>query len=186
MLDHYRLGKMLGFESTGKVNLATHKVTGEKVCLELCCLARTDLTLFQVVVKIVPRFYPPIEVKGVDLPPVASRLASHDMAREKRILREASLVNLLHHPYIREMLEKVVDNHHHYLIFEHAQDSVQLLDYIITHGHFSERLARKVARQIGSALEYCHMNNIVHRGTLYFCACSLLIVFMQTLNSRIS
>lgn len=110
-----------------------------------------------------PRFYPPIEVKGVDPPPIASRLAYHDMEREKHILREAALVNLLHHPYICEMLEKVVDNHHHYLVFGHAQDSVQLLDYIITHGHFSERLARKVARQIGSALEYCHMNNIVHR-----------------------
>lgn len=146
MLDHYRLGGTLGFGSTGKVILATHKITGDKVA-----------------VKIVPRFYPPIEVKGVDPPPIASRLAYHDMEREKHILREAALVNLLHHPYICEMLEKVVDNHHHYLVFGHAQDSVQLLDYIITHGHFSERLARKVARQIGSALEYCHMNNIVHR-----------------------
>ena len=33
MLDHYRLGKTLEDEETGKVILATHKVTGEKVCL---------------------------------------------------------------------------------------------------------------------------------------------------------
>ena len=165
MLNHYRLGKTLGCGSAGKVILATHKATGEKVRLEFRCLTKRELTLLQVAIKIVPRFYPPIEVKGVDLPPIASRQVSHDLAREKRILREAALVNLLHHPYICEMLERVVDNHHHYLVFEHAQDSVQLLDYIITHGQFSERLARKVARQIGSALEYCHMNNIVHRGT---------------------
>lgn len=37
MLDHYRLGKTLGFGSMGKVILATHKVTGEKVCLEIRC-----------------------------------------------------------------------------------------------------------------------------------------------------
>ena len=99
---------------------------------------------------------------------LTSDLASHDIAAGKRILRETALVNLFHHPYICEMLEEVVDDHQRYLVFEHAQHGGQLLDYIITHRRFSERLARKVARQIGSALEYCHMNNIVHRGTLYF------------------
>ena len=182
MLNHYRLGKTLGFGSAGKVILATHKATGEKVRLEFRCLTKRELTLLQVAIKIVPRFYPPIEVKGVDIPPIASRQVSHDIAREKRILRETAVVNLLRHPYICEILEELLDNNHHYLVFEHAQDSVQLLDYIITHGHFSERLARKVGRQIGSALEYCHMNNIVHRGTLSLCTCSLLIFFHADLK----
>jgi len=39
-----------------------------------------------------------------------------------------------------------------------------MLDYIISHGRLRERSARKFARQIGSALEYCHANSIVHRG----------------------
>ena len=39
-----------------------------------------------------------------------------------------------------------------------------MLDYIISHGRLRERVARKFARQIGSALEYCHLNNVVHRG----------------------
>ena len=39
----------------------------------------------------------------------------------------------------------------------------QLLDYIISHGRLRERQARKFARQIGSALDYCHKNNLVHR-----------------------
>lgn len=38
-----------------------------------------------------------------------------------------------------------------------------MLDYIISHGRLRERVARKFARQIGSALEYCHKNNVVHR-----------------------
>lgn len=44
-----------------------------------------------------------------------------------------------------------------------------MLDYIISHGRLRERSARKFARQIGSALEYCHANSIVHRGGGFFC-----------------
>jgi serine/threonine protein kinase KIN1/2 len=39
----------------------------------------------------------------------------------------------------------------------------QILDYIISHGRLREKVARKFARQIGSALEYCHRHNVVHR-----------------------
>jgi serine/threonine protein kinase len=51
---------------------------------------------------------------------------------------------------------------HHYMVFEFI-DGGQLLDYIISHGRLRERAARKFARQIGSALNYCHRNSIVHR-----------------------
>lgn len=52
---------------------------------------------------------------------------------------------------------------HYYMIFEYVNGG-QMLDYIISHGRLRERSARKFARQIGSALEYCHANSIVHRG----------------------
>jgi serine/threonine protein kinase len=39
----------------------------------------------------------------------------------------------------------------------------QMLDYIISHGKLKEKQARKFARQIASALDYCHRNSIVHR-----------------------
>ncbi|KAH8104396.1 hypothetical protein DFH11DRAFT_1733872 [Phellopilus nigrolimitatus] len=38
-----------------------------------------------------------------------------------------------------------------------------MLDYIITHGRLRERVARKFSRRKGSALGYCHRNNVVHR-----------------------
>lgn len=38
-----------------------------------------------------------------------------------------------------------------------------MLDYIISHGKLKEKQARKFARQIASALDYCHRNSIVHR-----------------------
>jgi serine/threonine protein kinase KIN1/2 len=49
------------------------------------------------------------------------------------------------------------------MVFEYINGG-QMLDYIISHGRLRERVARKFARQIGSALEYCHKNNVVHRG----------------------
>lgn len=38
-----------------------------------------------------------------------------------------------------------------------------MLDYIISHGKLKEKQARKFARQIASAVDYCHRNSIVHR-----------------------
>lgn len=69
---------------------------------------------------------------------------------------------LLHHPYICGMREMIVHQHHYYMVFEYVNGG-QMLDYIISHGRLRERVARKFARQIGSALEYCHKNNVVHR-----------------------
>ena len=62
------------------------------------------------------------------------------------------------------MRDMIVHQHHYYMVFEYINGG-QMLDYIISHGRLRERVARKFARQIGSALEYCHKNNVVHRGT---------------------
>lgn len=55
-----------------------------------------------------------------------------------------------------------------------------MLDYIISHGRLRERSARKFARQIGSALEYCHANSIVHRGQSFPSSFSRLANSMLT------
>ncbi|KAG1845076.1 kinase-like domain-containing protein, partial [Suillus tomentosus] len=83
-------------------------------------------------------------------------------SKETRTLREAALSMLLHHPYICGMREMIVHQHHYHMVFEYV-DGGQMLDYIISHGRLRERVARKFARQIGSALDYCHRNNVVHR-----------------------
>jgi len=70
---------------------------------------------------------------------------------------------LLYHPYICGMREMIIHQHHYYMVFEYVNGG-QMLDYIISHGRLRERVARKFARQIGSALQYCHLNNVVHRG----------------------
>jgi len=131
----------------GKVKLAIHNVTDEKLA-----------------VKILPRVYPQsIPPNGSNATPEAvAKQASKDASKEIRTLREAALSMLLHHPYICGMREMIVHQHHYYMVFEYVNGG-QMLDYIISHGRLRERVARKFARQIGSALDYCHRNNVVHR-----------------------
>ncbi|KAI0299255.1 kinase-like domain-containing protein [Russula brevipes] len=61
------------------------------------------------------------------------------------------------------MREMILHQHHYYMVFEYINGG-SMLEYIIKHGRLRERFARKFARQIGSALEYCHKNNVVHRN----------------------
>jgi serine/threonine protein kinase KIN1/2 len=86
-----------------------------------------------------------------------------DENREVRAIREAAIATLLRHPYICGMYDFIITENHFYLFCEYV-DGGQLLDYIISHGKLREKHARKFARQILSALDYCHRNSIVHRG----------------------
>lgn len=83
--------------------------------------------------------------------------------REQRTIREMAIMHLLRHPNICQLKEWVVHGDHYYMFLEYIEGG-QLLDYIISHGKLREKLARKFARQIVSALDYCHRNSIVHRG----------------------
>ncbi|KAI9252654.1 kinase-like domain-containing protein [Sporodiniella umbellata] len=85
-----------------------------------------------------------------------------DENREIRTVREASMMLLLHHPYIASLQEMVIIDPYYYLFMEYVNGG-QLLDFIISHGKLKERQSRRFARQILSALDYCHRNSIVHR-----------------------
>ncbi|TXT13675.1 hypothetical protein VHUM_01042 [Vanrija humicola] len=132
------LQKTLGQGSMGKVKLGVNVHTQERCA-----------------VKIVPRHR--------DDPKSSQHSSkSKDESKEIRTVREASISLLLHHPYICGMRDFLPHHNHYYMVFEYI-DGGQMLDYIIAHGRLRERAARKFARQIGSALDYCHHNNIVHR-----------------------
>ncbi|KIJ13649.1 hypothetical protein PAXINDRAFT_100605 [Paxillus involutus ATCC 200175] len=147
VLGDYTLTKTLGAGSMGKVKLAIHNITEEKFA-----------------VKILPRVHPSTsQPNGSNATPEAiAKQASKDASKEIRTIREAALSMLLHHPYICGMREMIIHQHHYYMVFEYVNGG-QMLDYIISHGRLRERVARKFARQIGSALDYCHRNSVVHR-----------------------
>ena len=126
-------------------------------CSILECLSGT-YGAPQLAIKILPRVIPNPNPSSE----TAAKAAAKDASKEIRTLREAALSMLLHHPYICGMREMIVHQHHYYMVFEYVNGG-QMLDYIISHGRLRERVARKFARQIGSALEYCHKNSVVHR-----------------------
>ncbi|KAJ9076772.1 Serine/threonine-protein kinase [Entomophthora muscae] len=129
----YQLTRTLGSGSMGKVKLAVNNDTGEKCA-----------------VKIIPRKAP------------VHKNAPKDESRDIRIHREIALMMLLDHPYIVSLKEAMVMPHHYYLFFEYVSGG-QILDYIISHGKLKEKQARKFARQMLSAIEYCHRHSVVHR-----------------------
>ena len=79
-----------------------------------------------------------------------------------RIKREVRLLKLLHHPNIVKLHEVAETNQEIILTMEHA-DGGELFDYIVTQGRVKEREARRIFRQIVSAVDYCHSNCIIHR-----------------------
>ncbi|KAI9373068.1 hypothetical protein BJX61DRAFT_407300 [Aspergillus egyptiacus] len=134
----WSLGKTLGAGSMGKVKVGKHLETGE-----------------QVAIKIVPR-------QSTEEHRSAREAERADRSKEIRTAREAAIVSLVNHPYICGMRDVVRTNYHWYMLFELVNGG-QMLDYIISHGKLKEKQARKFARQIASALDYCHRNSIVHR-----------------------
>lgn len=91
-----------------------------------------------------------------------SKKKDKDEHREIRTIREASIMLLLHHPFIASLKEMLILDPYYYLFMEYVNGG-QLLDYIISHGKLKEKQARRFGRQILSALDYCHRNSIVHR-----------------------
>ncbi|CAO3633937.1 unnamed protein product [Cunninghamella blakesleeana] len=143
VIGNYTLVSTLGSGSMGKVRLAIHNITQDKLA-----------------VKIVPRVCTQDKPSSEDLDSKKKYEKNH--SREIRTIREASIMLLLHHPYIVSLKEMVVLDPYYYMFMEYV-DGGQLLDFIISHGKLKERHARRFARQIISALDYCHRNSIVHR-----------------------
>ncbi|KAK9320744.1 kinase-like domain-containing protein [Lipomyces orientalis] len=163
-LGDWDLLKTIGAGSMGKVKLARHRMTGEVAA-----------------VKIVPRYVPEgllharnpkylnISRAGTadserhtERREEGTNKSSSDESKEIRTIREAAIASLLDHRYICAVREVMVMTHHYYMVFEYVNGG-QMLDYIISHGRLKEKQARKFARQIASALDYCHHNSVVHR-----------------------
>ncbi|SHO76442.1 Similar to S.cerevisiae protein KIN1 (Serine/threonine protein kinase involved in regulation of exocytosis) [Malassezia sympodialis ATCC 42132] len=159
-LGDYMVGRTIGAGSMGKVKYGICKSDQRKVAVKIIP-RHTSVTGVLQHGRGKPK-HPSHAATEAEMNAALSRAASRDASKEVRIVREGSLQMLLMHPYICRMREMIVHTNHYYMIFEHINGG-QMLDYIISHGRLRERSARSFARQIGSALQYCHANNIVHR-----------------------
>lgn len=66
------------------------------------------------------------------------------------------------HPNIIRLFEVFEDEKDLYLVMELCTGG-ELFDRIIKSGHFSERYAASIMKQILSAVSYCHSNDVMHR-----------------------
>jgi serine/threonine protein kinase len=68
----------------------------------------------------------------------------------------------LDHPNIIKIYQVIESEDETLILMEYAPGG-ELIDYILTKKHLNETEARKFFRQIISAIDHCHMANVVHR-----------------------
>ncbi len=71
-------------------------------------------------------------------------------------------MKLLNHPNIVKLYEVIDTPTELYLFMEYAS-SGEIFDYLVAHGRMKEKEARRIYRQIVSAIEYCHNLHVIHR-----------------------
>lgn len=79
-----------------------------------------------------------------------------------RLKREILIMKRLDHPNIIRLFEVFEDEKDLFLVMELCTGG-ELFDRIVKSGHFSERYAASVMKQILSAVAYCHANDVMHR-----------------------
>lgn len=135
-IGDYQIIRTIGSGSTGKVKLGVNIRNQRKVAI-----------------KIISRKYINDSTKKSKETP---------SSRKRRILREAAILNLAHHPNIVRFYDLYITEEYYCMVFEYV-DGGQMLDYIINHGKMKESQALKFFIQLLSAVSYCHENGIVHR-----------------------
>ncbi|ORY52764.1 Pkinase-domain-containing protein, partial [Neocallimastix californiae] len=81
----------------------------------------------------------------------------------KEIYRKRlQLMMRLDHPNIIKIYQVIESEEETLIVMEYAPGG-ELIDYILTKKHLNETEARKFFRQIISAIDHCHMANVVHR-----------------------
>lgn len=135
-IGDYQIIRTIGSGSTGKVKLGINIHTQRKVAI-----------------KIISRKY---------INDTTKKSKETPLSRKRRILREAAILNLAHHPNIVKLYDLYVTEEYYCMVFEYVEGG-QMLDYIITHGKMPENQAQKFFIQLLSSVSYCHDNGIVHR-----------------------
>ncbi|CAO0800498.1 unnamed protein product [Mucor circinelloides] len=149
-IGNYTLQQSIGKGSMGKVKLATHNVTGEKIAIKI--VPRANLQILNA---------PNHHTNGKSIQQIAKEKAREEN-REVRTIREAHIMMLLKHPNIVGMKDLVLQGPYFYILMDYVNGG-QLLHYIVKRQRLSDRRTRQFSRQIVSALDYLHRNSIVHR-----------------------
>jgi len=96
---------------------------------------------------------------------VAIKIVNYSLytKREKKNRKkEIKILKQLDHPNIVKLYDVYEEDKKCYMVFEYVPGG-ELFDYMIKVGRLTEEEARKLMRQVISAIEYCHSLLIVHR-----------------------
>ncbi|CAG5125138.1 unnamed protein product, partial [Candidula unifasciata] len=85
-----------------------------------------------------------------------------DEMDQTRIRREIQILSSLRHEHIVNVREVFEKRDKIVLVMDYAPGG-ELYDYLNQMGRLSEQEARRIFRQIVSAVHHCHQNGIVHR-----------------------
>lgn len=143
-LGQYQILKTLGEGSFGKVKLAVHQVTGQKVALKI--ISRRKLMARDMAGRIER------EIQYLQLLRHPHIIKLYVDCNWKKCLL-TNFVNL-RYTVITTSSEII-------MVLEYAGS--ELFNYIVDHGKMAEAKARQFFQQIVCAVEYCHRHKIVHR-----------------------
>ncbi|KAJ3331547.1 MAP/microtubule affinity-regulating kinase 3 [Blyttiomyces sp. JEL0837] len=79
-----------------------------------------------------------------------------------RIKREVRILRLLNHPHIVKLYDVAETEREIILSMEYVEGG-ELFDFIVAHTRLTDKVARKIFRQILSAVDYCHQSSVIHR-----------------------
>ncbi|KAJ3221361.1 MAP/microtubule affinity-regulating kinase 3 [Chytriomyces hyalinus] len=126
-LERYKIMKILGEGSYGRVKLAYDLEMNRKVALKI------------------------INKSSIKKPEHITRIK-----REVRIMR------LLNHPNIVKLFDVAETDKEIILSLEYIEGG-ELFDFIVSNPRLNEKIARRIFRQIISAVDYCHQSSVIHR-----------------------
>lgn len=79
-----------------------------------------------------------------------------------KIFRETAILKKLRHPHITRLYQLMETKQTIYMVTEYASNG-EIFDHLVAKGRMSEPEAKRIFRQIVSAVSYCHSNGVVHR-----------------------
>ena len=90
---------------------------------------------------------------------VSSKLFEQKPELLRKVLRECDIMSEVAHPHVVRFLGKFETRECLYLVLELVSGG-ELFDYLLKTGRQTEEQARKLFRQLISAVHYCHERNV--------------------------
>ncbi|KAJ3393498.1 hypothetical protein HDU92_007694 [Lobulomyces angularis] len=170
LLGDYHIGKTVGQGAFSKVKIGFHKQTNQKVAIKvidkrlLAENARRERE--ENMAKEKKKKRPQDHVTKKNSTQSSPKTEKNDTAFVPPFIAslqlEVQLLMRLNHPNVIKLYQVMETEDECLVVMEYASGG-ELLDLLTSKGKLTEKEARKYFRQLISAVDHCHLANIVHR-----------------------